>query len=161
MRKARRQEDIEIEAGTSPATTRDIAQYPYWGRQLLEIRDEYTAPSRRRSSSGLWTSASPTSDIRSGLRWRRWPLHSCLVSFSQLPGLSKYSNVESRNEIQLKLSDGLLRSRIIIRQLGCHSFSICLRELISSLCDLKVVGTVSWVPRRPAWVSYGEQVQSL
>lgn len=41
MRKARRQEDIEIKAGTLPATTRDIAQYPYWGRRFLEIRDEY------------------------------------------------------------------------------------------------------------------------
>lgn len=41
MRKARRQEDIKIKASTLPAATRDIAHYPYWGRQLLEIRDEY------------------------------------------------------------------------------------------------------------------------
>ncbi|KAJ5808587.1 hypothetical protein N7474_009856 [Penicillium riverlandense] len=41
LRKARRREDIDLEAGLLPATSRTITQYPYWGRQLLELRDEY------------------------------------------------------------------------------------------------------------------------
>lgn len=41
MRKARRREDIDLEPGTLPVTSRTITQYPYWGRQLLELLDEY------------------------------------------------------------------------------------------------------------------------
>lgn len=41
MRKARKQEYIDIEAGTLPVASRYIAQYSYWGRRLLELREEY------------------------------------------------------------------------------------------------------------------------
>ena len=41
MRKVRRREDIDLETGKLPATSRDIAQYPYWGTHLRELLDEY------------------------------------------------------------------------------------------------------------------------
>ncbi|KAJ5095585.1 hypothetical protein NUU61_004941 [Penicillium alfredii] len=41
VRKARTQQDLDLDPGFLPATSRDLSQFPYWGRQLLELRDEY------------------------------------------------------------------------------------------------------------------------
>ncbi|KAJ5390115.1 uncharacterized protein N7496_001183 [Penicillium cataractarum] len=41
IRKARRQDEIDLEAAYLPPTSRDLADFPYWGRQLMELRDEY------------------------------------------------------------------------------------------------------------------------
>ncbi|KAF9894929.1 hypothetical protein FE257_004551 [Aspergillus nanangensis] len=41
MRKTRIKAGLDIEEGRLPIVSRDISQYPYWGRQLLELRDEY------------------------------------------------------------------------------------------------------------------------
>ncbi|PLB49136.1 hypothetical protein P170DRAFT_509749 [Aspergillus steynii IBT 23096] len=41
VRKAQRQDEIDLEAGLFPPTSRDISNYPYWGRQLQILRDEH------------------------------------------------------------------------------------------------------------------------
>lgn len=41
IRKARRQDEIDLEAAYLPPTSRDLDDFPYWGRQLMELRDEY------------------------------------------------------------------------------------------------------------------------
>ncbi|KAJ5116688.1 hypothetical protein N7456_001036 [Penicillium angulare] len=41
IRKARRQDGIDLEAAYLPPTSRDLADFPYWGCHLMELRDEY------------------------------------------------------------------------------------------------------------------------
>ncbi|KAJ5668862.1 hypothetical protein N7462_009932, partial [Penicillium macrosclerotiorum] len=39
--KCRRKAAIDLEAGQLPSTSRDIASFPFWSHQLLELREEY------------------------------------------------------------------------------------------------------------------------
>lgn len=41
IRKARRNDDIDLEAAYLPPTSRDLADFPHWRRQLMELQDEY------------------------------------------------------------------------------------------------------------------------
>ncbi|KAJ5930824.1 hypothetical protein N7466_006317 [Penicillium verhagenii] len=41
IRKAHRKSVIDLEMGQLPATSRDVADFTFWGRQLLELRNEY------------------------------------------------------------------------------------------------------------------------
>ncbi|KAJ5192643.1 hypothetical protein N7449_008785 [Penicillium cf. viridicatum] len=41
IQKCRRKAAIDLEAGQLPPTSRDIASFPFWSRQLLELREEY------------------------------------------------------------------------------------------------------------------------
>lgn len=41
IRKSRAEANIDLEANHLPPTSREVAAFPYWGRQLLELRDEY------------------------------------------------------------------------------------------------------------------------
>lgn len=67
IRKARRNDDADLKAAYLPPTSRDLADFPNWGRQLMELRDEYerTEPSTMRQ--WMLDKRKPTSGIHSGL----------------------------------------------------------------------------------------------
>ena len=41
IRKVRRKDDVDLEAAYLLPTPWELADFPYWGRQLMELRDEY------------------------------------------------------------------------------------------------------------------------
>ncbi|KAJ5439468.1 uncharacterized protein N7458_010466 [Penicillium daleae] len=67
IRKARRQDDIDLEAAYLPPTSRDLAYFPYWGRKLMEMRDEYERTEPTTMRQWILDNRSPTNIIRSGL----------------------------------------------------------------------------------------------